>query len=421
MALPYGEGDDGYGEKLLQSAEDTYGPNSGQEDIEGFCLPRGQWGLLTLRLERTSSSTVVFTTTCNGRTVELVDDDPVRQPQKIDAFGMYFGNVRSYELVTFAIPESPQSSAPRPVDGSQEVSTEVELGWRVGSSAVSNDLYVGTNSESVGNASQASSEYKGNLQAVSYNSFALEGLGLDTTYYWRVDDVTASETLKGDIWSFTTKACDALEDFESFVDTDTLVAAWGAAGGAWLDLSANHKHTGVSSMKVQYYNRSPNKSSGAAVTFDDAKNFNGYESLGFYYMGEGGNMDNKLYAVVEDASGNSSRVISSASVNMSDTQWQLWSVELTDFAGVDITNVKKIELGVGDADASSSSAVGNLYIDDVGLCGGGPVAAGCACPGDLNNDIQVDLDDLQAVAGILLDAGSGGNPAQCRESVCCVV
>ena len=28
------------------------------------------------------------------------------------------------------------------------------------------------------------------------------------------------------------------------------------------------------------------------------------------------------------------------------------------------------------------------------------------CPGDLNNDTQVDLDDLQAVAGILLDVGS---------------
>ena len=32
--------------------------------------------------------------------------------------------------------------------------------------------------------------------------------------------------------------------------------------------------------------------------------------------------------------------------------------------------------------------------------------AGCACPGDLNADDQLDLDDLQALAGILLDAGS---------------
>ena len=33
-------------------------------------------------------------------------------------------------------------------------------------------------------------------------------------------------------------------------------------------------------------------------------------------------------------------------------------------------------------------------------------AAGCACPGNLTDDEQVDLEDLQAVAGILLNAGS---------------
>ena len=31
---------------------------------------------------------------------------------------------------------------------------------------------------------------------------------------------------------------------------------------------------------------------------------------------------------------------------------------------------------------------------------------GCPCPGDVNDDTQIDLDDLQAVAGILLDAGA---------------
>jgi len=37
---------------------------------------------------------------------------------------------------------------------------------------------------------------------------------------------------------------------------------------------------------------------------------------------------------------------------------------------------------------------------------GAPPPAVCPCPGNLNGDDQVDLEDLQAVAGILLDAGS---------------
>jgi hypothetical protein len=87
---------------LLQKAEGSYGPNSGQKDINAFGLPRGEWALWTLRLERTSSSRVVFTVMCNGRTAELVDNNPEHQPQKIDALGMYFANVRSYSLVTLA-------------------------------------------------------------------------------------------------------------------------------------------------------------------------------------------------------------------------------------------------------------------------------------------------------------------------------
>ena len=402
---PFGENDDGWGFSLLQAAEDTYGDNSGQQKIDGFGLPLGQWSQLTIRLERTSPSTVVYTATCNGVTYTLTDDDPKYQPQKIDALGMYFANDRPYDLITFAIPESPQSWTPRPSDGSQGVSTEVELGWGVGSSAVSNDIYLGTSFEGVTSASQASSEYKGNLEAASYNRFNVEGLKLGTTYYWRVDDVTPGETLAGDVWSFTTRPCVAQEDFESFVDDEALEAAWEAAGGGWVELLTDQARGGTNSMKLTYYNRSPETYCGAARTFDEVQNFNSYESFGFYYMGEGGNMDDKLYAVIEDAAGNSSRVVSASNMNLSDTQWQLWSVELTQFAGVDLANVKKIEIGVGDQDGPPSSAIGSLYIDDVGLCGGGG-GGGCPCFGNLNADDQVDLDDLQAVAGILLDAGS---------------
>jgi len=46
-----------------------------------------------------------------------------------------------------------------------------------------------------------------------------------------------------------------------------------------------------------------------------------------------------------------------------------------------------------------------IVLDDSGN-GVGVEAVGCPCPGDLNGDDQIDLEDLQAVAGMLLQAGS---------------
>jgi hypothetical protein len=63
--------------------------------------------------------------------------------------------------------------------------------------------------------------------------------------------------------------------------------------------------------------------------------------------------------------------------------------------------------GTGDVSviyeaAATSKACVNAFILSAAVEG----PAGCPCPGNLNADTQVDLDDLQAVAQVLLDAGS---------------
>jgi hypothetical protein len=57
----------------------------------------------------------------------------------------------------------------------------------------------------------------------------------------------------------------------------------------------------------------------------------------------------------------------------------------------------------GQPDAAWSE--GGTYELLGGFWPGGPVGR-CPCLGDMNNDVQIDLEDLQMVAGILLDAGS---------------
>ena len=57
--------------------------------------------------------------------------------------------------------------------------------------------------------------------------------------------------------------------------------------------------------------------------------------------------------------------------------------------------------------APGNEPLNYLGVDDEGYnVWTGSCGDGCPCIGDVNEDGQVDLDDLQAVAGILLDAGS---------------
>jgi hypothetical protein len=76
------------------------------------------------------------------------------------------------------------------------------LGWSAGASAIEHDIYKGTSRTAVASATKASDEYEGTTSESGWLTY-LEPL---TQYYWRVDTVTSSGTLTGDIWNFTTGA-----------------------------------------------------------------------------------------------------------------------------------------------------------------------------------------------------------------------
>jgi hypothetical protein len=90
---------------------------------------------------------------------------------------------------------------PEPRDGADMVNPNVILMWSPGAGADSHDVYLGTNEADVNNATTDSPLYKGNFDV---NCFDPCGLNLLTTYYWRVDEVNEPNTIKGDVWSFTT-------------------------------------------------------------------------------------------------------------------------------------------------------------------------------------------------------------------------
>ena len=121
--------------------------------------------------------------------------------------------VRFYEgdYVEPALRPSELASKPNPEDGAYHADTWVTLSWKPGEFAVSHDVYFGEDFDVVNEATRASEVYRGNQVAdfyvAGFPGFAYpEGLVPGTTYYWRIDEVSAppDETIfKGDVWSFT--------------------------------------------------------------------------------------------------------------------------------------------------------------------------------------------------------------------------
>ncbi|TES89496.1 MAG: hypothetical protein E3J93_00370, partial [Dehalococcoidia bacterium] len=105
------------------------------------------------------------------------------------------GNVWSFSI--------PPKTAyfPNPADGAESVNPNVELNWTAGFGSRRHTVYFGENFDDVKNAT-------GGLNQVA-TTYTPGPLKLAKTYYWRVDELTggrdSSETLKGDVWSFTTE------------------------------------------------------------------------------------------------------------------------------------------------------------------------------------------------------------------------
>jgi len=95
---------------------------------------------------------------------------------------------------------------PCPESGAKDVPLDVILSWTAGGFAVAHDVYFGTSWDDVNAAAPSVplGVYKGVQSANSYNPGLV---ALDTTYYWRVDEVNSTNPespWKGQVWSFET-------------------------------------------------------------------------------------------------------------------------------------------------------------------------------------------------------------------------
>ncbi len=91
---------------------------------------------------------------------------------------------------------------PQPVNQARGVDPNSTLGWLPGLGALYHDVYFGTDADAVANAGHLSPEFMGTFSGTNFDPCSLE---LETTYYWRIDEVGSACTTQGEVWNFTTQ------------------------------------------------------------------------------------------------------------------------------------------------------------------------------------------------------------------------
>ena len=155
------------------------------------------------------------------------------------------------------------AAGPDPANGERNVRLQPTLAWVQGSAgSFQFDVYLGTSSNLVAAATTNSALYQGRFSTASF--IPTNPLATNTTYYWRVDEVSGTNLIASDVWSFAT-AVDAIHGglklYLSFDNRDTV-------GTNTYDRSGPPFHDGA------LYN-SPTQVAGPVY---EALNFNGTSS-----------------------------------------------------------------------------------------------------------------------------------------------
>ncbi len=274
-----------------------------------------------------------------------------------------------------------RASGPSPGNGAADVPQTSTLSWSAGEMATHHDVYFGADRTAVAQAtSETAAIYQGR-QTVDDATFDPGPLEWGKTYYWRIDEVDASEAdspWQGSVWSFTAADFIVADNFENYTDVEgeRIYQTWidGYTNGNSNSIVGYFEapfaertivHSGKQSMPLEYNNVNTPFYSEAEREFSPAQDWtvNGVTDLVLYVRGRGNNGADTLYVAVEDSSGNLAVVPTGAS--LTSTTWAPVSIPLSQFTGVDLARIEKLYLGVGDRNAPKAGGAGLIYIDDI--------------------------------------------------------
>ena len=310
----------------------------------------------------------------------------------LDAEMVYYWRVDEFDAVqtykgdiwTFTTPGA--VGVPKPADKATGVAMTTSLSWSAATNATSHEVYLGLDKEAVRNADTSSPEYQGSA-ALGSESIDPGKLAWHTMYYWRVDAITNTGTVKGPVWTFTTADFISVDDFESYTDDDVAgEAIWqhwidgfgttdnGAQAGNLLPPYCEQTivHGGAQSMPLFYTNEAGVTNSEAALTLTTTRDWTeeGVGELSLWIRGSANNTAEPVYVAISNASGAPVIVANDDSAVAQKGKWTQWLIPLQTFAdqGINLTNVDKIAIGLGSKSGMTVvGGTGTLYVDDIAL------------------------------------------------------
>ena len=309
-------------------------------------------------------------------------------------YGQQNGPIYALSEVRFGVPGL-IAEGEYPATASTDQSKTAILTWLKGAFAASHDVYLGTVFADVNAATHSSYTYKGN-QIRANASYNPGTLGLNTTYYWRIDEVNGANTWRGNVWSFTTGTYDGIEDFEEYANGGQLITntcnAWvdGSLSGfalnqslAGLSIAGNtypygYVHNGSQAMNMNYLDNEAPYFSEVTHTFCSAQNWTSDSTVALELSWRGDsnavNMTGRnLYIELIDSSGHTAKLYY-PSANFTAPVWTVWDIAYTSFKAVNsslnFASIATIKLGEEGNTNHNIAPVGgypsgNLWFDDI--------------------------------------------------------
>ena len=307
----------------------------------------------------------------------------------IDDVRLYGRAVTQDEIVQIMQGDPARAWAPEPGYGSTPTLDETgALRWSAGTEVGEHDVYLGTDRGAVQEATiETEGIYRGRqpLDATSYVPPEAP-LEWDTTYYWRIDEVNDHGAVaKGGLWHFTTLDYLIIDDFESYTDYEgsliyeTWIDGWDNGTGSivgyliWPEWTLPPVHEGKQAMPFTYDNTVAPWYSEAFRIWEEPQDWTrfGVDTLTLYLTGPGigSNDPDQLYIALADEMGQLKVVNHPDPLVVQAAAWERWDVPLDEFtaAGVDVTKVTQMFIGVGDRDNPTPAGEGMVHFDDIRL------------------------------------------------------